>query len=395
MTNGMIGRDTNMSKSKGLRVAAVVTAGVVALALCGVAEVKAKSTKYYWVGATTGLNYDDLNLLANWNDKENGSGSSPSDFSNGDEFWFTVEVSAELDDSGATSSFALNKLYFSAAGGDSMFIQNGGSVSVAKELRFSRDVGNSNDRYKLKGGSLSAEKLVLGHEDPGSAGTFTITGGALNVTKDILVTEKKEALGYLYIEGGTVTVGEKLKIAGDNAPAQTAKTAIVKQTGGYVNVDKHVKIASNILPDGSGTATYDLLGGLLKIHGNKDGVFVFDNKASTAVDVHFNLSDTGMLAVAGDWSDLGSFVDGTIDNARFKYITYDAGGSVIDDVELTTGNITDYWQATYYDAGSTIEFAGETIDVGEYTVVNIVPEPGTMALLVLGGVAVLVRRRRT
>jgi hypothetical protein len=140
----------------------------------------------------------------------------------------------------------------------------------------------------------------------------------------------------------------------------------------------------NLNRDPNGTKTYVV---------NADGTLKFRRSASTwssggSKDAQIQLNGGAALfagTISGDFvSDAGDFVSF---NSAGSTLTADFGGSFAD---LTA--ITDQFAAGFVDTTGNGLAATDNLD-GTYTI-SVVPEPTTTALLGLGGLALILRRRK-
>ena len=220
---------------------------------------------------------------------------------------------------------------------------------------------NTNNDTTLTGLS---QNTAIG-TNAGGVGSATVTGSGS------VWTDSSVELRIGYLDEGTLSVSDGGKFVSTNQAAVGHSTgggqATVTGTGSIWKIDNLLGLDRN---DDSPTATLTIEdGGLVQA---KDANFYGDNGV-------IRMQTGGMLALEGTASDLSEFTalfTGTYDTGDIQYYT----GSAWDDIENAT-------------AGADYTVSAGTGDLAGYSVLT-VPEPTTLGLLALGGLAILRRRSR-
>ncbi len=185
---------------------------------------------------------------------------------------------------------------------------------------------------------VSGQDLIIGNAT-GSSGVINMSNGTIDVTGRMEVGDKGD--GILNMNGGTINISTNLSLSDNNA----GFSGIVNMTDGTINVTGDL-----ILPlNDNGIAEFHLDGGLV-----------------TADDLTMRPTGNGSLDITAGVLEL-----------------------VDDDTSVIDGYINAGWLTGYGDSANVRRaFADGT------TTVWAVPEPSTMLLLTLGGLAALIRRKR-
>ena len=184
----------------------------------------------------------------------------------------------------------------------------------------------------MSGGTLVAVDLNIGLLGAGTTGIATVSGGTINLSDDLV------------LGNGTSTTSGELTIVGDSAT---------------INVGDNMTIAVN----GTAELTFELgATGVSTI--DVTNIFDINSGADLFID---GLNYTGGYNTVIDLVTFGSLGDSTWDSITIDNFLKPGGG------EWTTS----------------INFDGDSMYL------SVVPEPSSTALLGLGGLALMLRRKRS
>jgi hypothetical protein len=315
-------------------------------------------------------------------------------------------------------------------GGVGTFTMSGGTVNLGntdvdwKTLHIGRDsatgsatisdgvlsTGTIQVGYKLdsvgslvvSGGTINTGDLgntnAINIANDGATGTATISDGTINISgylnvgndSDISDDVETASNGLLEMLGGTINIGfidtdldrRDLRIGHNDA------VGVMNMSGGTINIMGDLRVGSTniqvieepyeeILHPGTGTLT--MTGGLISI------------PDANAIEI-------GLMESTG-WVDL---LGGTIMAGDLVIGTPGSGMNIANGMLILEGDKTETILG-YIDAGSLIAFGGwagaemlfnyDTLNPGKTTVLAI-PEPATVALLGLGALVLLRRRKK-
>jgi T5SS/PEP-CTERM-associated repeat protein len=215
------------------------------------------------------------------------------------------------------------------------------------------------------GATVSGQACHVGYE-PGSMGEVTVDGSGSTLDNLLGVAVGREGDGSLSIVGGGVVIGADGVIG--NLAGAAGEVTVCGDGSRWTNSSDvcvgYLGAASLNITDGGLVS----VGGFLTIDYDEDG------------DGFIKMASGGMLAIYGDADDsLAKFLDLIDGTDAIRYWNNDISGW--DDINNGTMG-EDYW-LTYMAAG----------DLAGYTVLT-VPEPATIGLLAMGGLALLRRRNR-
>jgi T5SS/PEP-CTERM-associated repeat protein len=208
--------------------------------------------------------------------------------------------------------------------------------------------GNATITVTGSGAKLLMNTVTISANAGHTNAAVNVTGGGLISTANYQLGAYGTSITTVSGAGSTLTATTRLQI-GRNGTGSSAILSLVD--GGLAKTTK-LQFAED---NGSGGYVQMGIGGILAVSGDKTG-----------------LTQAALFANNG----LFSLNGGT----RFGEIQYDAGAGFVNMTGATEG--TDY-TLTYSDSGAN---AG-------YTVLTMIPEPSSMSLLALGGLALLRRRR--
>ncbi len=299
------------------------------------------------------------------------------------------------------------------------------------------EMGSANDAtYRMVDGQLNVSGLfnMSGLDTTNWSSHFVQTGGTVTAPILRMTYNGNQNKAYYNIEGGDLIVGSVIRMAID---LSQHSTNIITQSGGTVTAGQLIQMGKQV-GDGSvaaAAAIYNLDGGEITIKG--DAPFTFFQPGAP---VYFDF-DGGALNLKGTWdfssltsiadSDFRAFGDAaTAGDLTFEGVTLfettytritatgpppplpgDANGNgFVDDVDLaillgnweqdpviiSTWTLGNFTEASLGDTD--VDDSDLAVLLGNWTgpppAGAAVPEPATLALLALGALAAIRRRRR-
>jgi len=331
--------------------------------------------------------------------------------------WLACFVTLVLVFGLAGSAFAANEIYWDGGGGDNylttpenwvgdvlpvlgadpveyaMLDTPGDQPLVAAGINASFDrvvIGQYNSVCTLDvtGGSLTSflEHFTVGRKAGGN-GILNISGGDVIANEGFIISNNADATGTVNMTGGTLTVHassdpdpkrwyRKMLTIGDSGPGT------FNMDGGAVTVDMDMWLAFRATSSGNLNmtgGTIDVAGSIYldyNIHGSVTGIWGA-GAAPGAIQL-----DGGVITA----SDLVMTADGSLDLTEGKMI-------LDGDDTLAVWEYVDAGLITGYGSADNVR-VGYDVRNDETILVAVIPEPATLALLGLGGLLSL-RRRRT
>lgn len=250
--------------------------------------------------------------------------------------------------------------------------------SDATGSNFSGVVNHTAGTVNIGGGSGSRRLLIAAAANPtstgtGNTGTYNFGGDALNAPSLIVndfvgIAARSGETGFFNLSGsGSVQIANQLTLGQFNGSGN------MSVTGGLLDIN--IGGDFSIAPAGAGSSSLSVTitdTGLSTI--NVGGDVVLDFAGTTPGSAAFNLNvDGSFVPVAGT-----------------KFVVIDADGSftglggfagIADGDVITAGGVD--FTANYDTSGSGTQFT-----------LTVIPEPGSLGLVMLGGLAVGFRRRR-
>jgi len=238
----------------------------------------------------------------------------------------------------------------------------------------------------------------------GVTGTLLQTGGALKTTSDLYLGDDDDDHGVYEMDAGSLEIGDDLKLGDDGI-------GLFELRGGTMTVNGYVGIANKSAPS---VGTFKISGGVFNHLGDAGG---------NADDTWFMVSKgggPGLLQVTGGLADINvnTYMQGG--NGTLEIVLDATGISTIDasggmeldgtikvslagytpilndsfDLIVAQGTRTGTFAIEDLADISPLQFEVSYATGSEIVRLTVVPEPATMSLLVLGGLALLRRRRR-
>lgn len=300
------------------------------------------------------------------------------------------------------------------SGGGKAYIRNGGTAFLSDAApdigQFDIESGSiveirPNARLTGSGNWKIGDNGVLG-----LTGTLIQTGGMLFTSGDVYLADDDDDWGEYYISAGSMEIGDDLKLGDDG------KGLMVLSGTGLVTIHGYVAITNKSAPS---VGTFEISGGFLNQVGDRTAAGSGDN------DDRFTVADEGpaMLRIIGG--------EATINVSNFEQRAQGTFEAIMNGTGISTINCVGVGGgASYMDlAGDlVISFAaGDPPPPGSYDLIvadsrtgtfdsitsdeplvswayedgsakftiQVVPEPATMGLLALGGLAFIRRRRKS
>jgi hypothetical protein len=294
-----------------------------------------------WTGGGDGVSWTDA---ANWdNGLPNGQQRV---FINGVS---TVNIDASVNDT-------INRFILADGSGSDDVVVNmsGGSLDISLSIEASRnlELGTlGNAKFHMTGGAVTVAQYLRMAPDPSEPGVATLT-----------------------MDGGSLSIAQRLF-----APYGTDRTAKVEMNDGVITVDQF------FLADGVGsTGTLTMTGGTINATSRFWAPTNLDSIGGTAhVQLDGGTINTGDFRLTNDPS---LNIKGTMDITNGKVIV--PGDKTADPTLL--GYISGGFLTGFGGAGSVVL----TYDPSVGTVISAIPEPATLMLLGLGGLALYRRNAR-
>ncbi len=217
-------------------------------------------------------------------------------------------------------------------------------------------------------GAFTVGRRGPGTDGPGTnlggPGVLNVSGGTIYATQDFIIANASGSSGIMHMTGGTVEVTGKMEI-GDQGVATLNMGAGLLSVSGTLTLADQGSSSSGIvnMTDGTINVTGDLI---LPLNDNGIAEFHLDGGLVTADDLTMRPTGNGSLDITAGVLEL-----------------------VDDDTSVIDGYINAGWLTGYGDSANVRRAFANGI-----TTVTAVPEPSTMLLLTLGGLAALIRRKR-
>lgn len=308
------------------------------------------------------------NTFGNWNDVENWSTDWTADpvvnalpVAPPGAFSFDGTGSSQIT---ITSNVNVGSSFVSSAGNNTVVLDATAAptFTVPVSLYLSNTKGSTVPNWIVDGGSFTSGNVLLAWNNTGSVqGWFVQNGGTVTMTSQLQMALKSSTQRALYdLNGGIFSVPALRVGAGSQR-----YDAVFNQTGGAATVSSYIALGVGMTnaTNPSAQAIYKLHGGELTITSSSEQLRFTQ---TLGVPVYFDFGGSGTLNLRGTW----------------------------DFTSLTTIMNSDFRVAGVAAQSSDLSFTPITIGDNGYTKIQIVPEPGAMALLASAAFAGCIAGRR-
>jgi hypothetical protein len=324
----------------------------------------------------------------NWNPTSVPSSTDDVEINNGG----TAQVSSTVSDVGTMGSQS-----------GTLEVQTGGSLTCLGNALFGNLNGGTAD-ITISGGTLNLKQYTDLGAVGGSSSTLTISdgnfvqnsgssqiirlgrygdfvgnqsGGSFQSNQDVYISEQSTSNAVYNLSGGSFTTNQELRIG---AATGTSTPGTMNISGGSVDIGTHVRIGGN---------------------GGSDSIFNVEGSAPTSINVggNFILRGTGILQVGIDAGGVTPIqtVDVQLESAS-------GGTATLDPTALSGAAPGTYtvleWTGSLYDNNLVLDSAVDPSlwsfnldETNQQLTVTYVPEPVSLAVLAIGGVGLLRRKR--
>jgi T5SS/PEP-CTERM-associated repeat protein len=281
------------------------------------------------------------------------------------------------------------------------------SSSTALSTSRNLYIGASNyGEFEIQGSTITLNRIEVGGDywlSSGDDGAVTQTGGVFNASSNALVGNGNT--GNLTISDGSFNVGTWLTVGEDGDRSGAAGSGTVTMTGGSLTADR-AYIGRDASATGdvilSGNSTFDLntyvyvgdSGGAVGNITMQDSAMLTGENISLRSGSYLNfildIGSSSMMSFSTTDSTENSF-DGIID-LSFAGVSTQGTYDLIDfDADMTGTDITGLLSTTSASAGWNLDMVED--GSGSILQATYVPEPTTLAVLALGGIGILRRRK--
>lgn len=273
------------------------------------------------------------------------------------------------------------------AGDGALQVTTGGALTLTGDLRLAWDSGRSGT-YSQDGGSFTAAKAHFGHQ--GGTAAATITGGSFTTTGEIRlsdVSSASSATSSLTVTGGTLNaflIGIGVRSGGTGTG--TGSLTI----GG----DADVNVTQNIFMRAGAANSVTVAGSQATINVNRSSGTGFEVQTNNAVNFDFDSAGistidlgTSQMRFSGSGSVLN--VDATAFEGEGTFDLFTFGSYfVVTGVPAEFGTENVIFAPGYE---GEVLYNSDSIQLA----INAIPEPASLGLLVMAGMVVGLRRRRS